>query len=339
MKAMRQIEEICEPAVLVSLADEWWDLWHRSPAATPFQSPAWLIAWWNAFAPGKLMTVAVRDRGRLVALAPFYLEAGPLGRRILPVGISLSDYVDILIDPVADDAGDAIVHHLSNCRKGWNALEMADLAPEACALGLPCPAQCSDCVDSSASCPVLHLHAGSADAGAHPAIPPRQRRKLRMARHRAERSRGAAILSTTDQTPREWMRTLVNLHATRWQERGHPGVLADARVQAFQGQALTAMCEHGIARLFALSIGTELAGIYYGFLHRGRAYAYLGGFDPQFAYYSPGTILIGLAIEDALREGVDEFHFLRGREPYKYAWGAVDRQTLRRTFVRHGGNV
>ena len=330
---MLEVEEICEPDALASLADDWWELWHRSPTATPFQSPAWLIAWWNAFAPGKLMALAVRDRGRLIALAPFYLENGPLGRRILPVGISLSDYIDILIAPAAVEAGNAIVHYLSRRRDEWEALELTDLVPDASALALACPLHCSDSVEASATCPVLHLRAGYADAGAHPAIPPRQRRKLRMARHRVERGRNASIISTGDRTPQEWMAMLVELHATRWQERGHPGVLADAQVQEFQRQALAELCERGIARLFALRIGPELAGIYYGFLHHHRAYAYLGGFDPRFAYFSPGAILIGHAIEDALRNGACEFHFLRGREAYKYAWGAVDRQNLRRTFV------
>ncbi len=336
---MLQVDKICDPGGLVSLEEEWWELWRRSPVATPFQSPAWLIAWWTAFAPGKLTTVAVRDQGRLVALAPLYLEDGSLGRRILPVGISLSDYVDILIDPDASDAGQAIVHHLSGNRQAWSAWEMTDLAPDAAALALPCPAQCSDEVRTSETCPVLHLGSDTADAGTHPAIPPRQRRKLRMARHRVEHSPGAAILSTAERTPREWMDALITLHASRWQERGAPGVLADTRVQSFHGQALAAMCAHGLARLFALTIGSDLAGIYYGFLHRDRAYAYLGGFDPRFAYYSPGTILIGHAIEDALRDGVREFHFLRGHEAYKYAWGAVDRHTLKRTFVREGGHA
>jgi CelD/BcsL family acetyltransferase involved in cellulose biosynthesis len=35
--------------------------------------------------------------------------------------------------------------------------------------------------------------------------------------------------------------------------------------------------------------------------------------------------MIGHAVEQAAAEGLLEFHFLRGREPYKYAWGAVDR--------------
>jgi CelD/BcsL family acetyltransferase involved in cellulose biosynthesis len=35
-------------------------------------------------------------------------------------------------------------------------------------------------------------------------------------------------------------------------------------------------------------------------------------------------VLLGLVLEDALREGVREIDFLRGAERYKYAWGAKD---------------
>jgi CelD/BcsL family acetyltransferase involved in cellulose biosynthesis len=39
---------------------------------------------------------------------------------------------------------------------------------------------------------------------------------------------------------------------------------------------------------------------------------------------SAGTQIVAHAIEEAAREGATEFHFLRGGEAYKYAWG-VDR--------------
>ena len=41
--------------------------------------------------------------------------------------------------------------------------------------------------------------------------------------------------------------------------------------------------------------------------------------------YSPGTLLIAYALEDAVSRGDSEFDFLRGNEPYKYRWGARDR--------------
>jgi CelD/BcsL family acetyltransferase involved in cellulose biosynthesis len=68
--------------------------------------------------------------------------------------------------------------------------------------------------------------------------------------------------------------------------------------------------------------------------HGGRSYAYLCGFDPDFDYESPGTILIAHAIEQAVRQRDAEFHFLRGGEQYKYRWGAVDRWNQHRVIAR-----
>ena len=50
--------------------------WQASPSATPFQSPAWLIPWWDVFGPGVLAVHAVYAGDELVGLAPLYHERG-----------------------------------------------------------------------------------------------------------------------------------------------------------------------------------------------------------------------------------------------------------------------
>jgi CelD/BcsL family acetyltransferase involved in cellulose biosynthesis len=92
-----------------------------------------------------------------------------------------------------------------------------------------------------------------------------------------------------------------------------------------------------VLRLLELRIAGLSAAVYYGFHHRKRAYGYLTGFDPDFSFESPGVILLAHAMEYAIREGASEFHFLRGREPYKYGWGAEDRWNYRRVFRRVDG--
>jgi CelD/BcsL family acetyltransferase involved in cellulose biosynthesis len=47
-------------------------------------------------------------------------------------------------------------------------------------------------------------------------------------------------------------------------------------------------------------------------------------------------VLINAAIEHAIREGCEEFDFLRGVEPYKYAWGAANQHTYRLCWSRKG---
>lgn len=329
MTAGRTVDVAADLDALEALAPEWWALWRRTPNATPFGSPAWLIPWWRHFHPGALWVIAVRVEGALVGLAPFYLEDGPQGRRILPVGISLSDHCDVLIDPAfAQIAAAAIVAHLESRSALWDGWDLEELPPDAAALALPVPAGCDETLGPQSACPVLALEAGLA------VIPKRKLRKLRMAHHRLDRRDGAEILRVEPDRSGDFLAELSRLHGARWRSRGEAGVLADGTVQRFQADAIAPLGEAGLLRLLLLRIGGVTAGAYYGFHHGSRAYAYVGGFDPAFTFESPGTVLTGHAIEQAVREGAQEFHFLRGEEAYKYEWGALDRWNVRRSFRR-----
>ena len=67
---------------------------------------------------------------------------------------------------------------------------------------------------------------------------------------------------------------------------------------------------------------------------RQRTYLYISGFDPEYAPLSPGTLMFGHSIAHAMGEGAREFDFLRGRERYKYFWGARDRPCYGRMLER-----
>lgn len=325
--------EIRSAEALAALEPEWWDLWWRCSVATPFQSPSWLLSWWNAFAGGQLSAVAVRANGRLVGLAPFYVDFGPLGQRLLPLGMSVSDYLDILADDdYADTVPGVLVRSIAELSMPWDSWELTELGVTAIGLGVRPPEGCTEESDAVSVCPVLALPRRLADL--HTVIPPRKRRDLRAARHRAERRGTVDIVASTTANADVALARLIDLHRARWQSRGGNGVLADPRVQRFHADAVPGLMRAGIARFYTLEIAGRVAGVYYGFTHLGRAYGYLTGFDPAFEYDSPGTILIGHAIEEAVHEEAREFHFLRGSEKYKYQWGARDRWNRRRVFRR-----
>jgi CelD/BcsL family acetyltransferase involved in cellulose biosynthesis len=105
-------------------------------------------------------------------------------------------------------------------------------------------------------------------------------------------------------------------------------------VRAFHREAAHGFCEAGMLRLYRLWIAGAVVGVYYGFHCNGSAYAYLGGFEPDMPRLSPGAQLLHHAIRQAVTDGAHEFHFLRGGESYKYAWGAVDRFNSARTLRR-----
>ena len=130
-----------------------------------------------------------------------------------------------------------------------------------------------------------------------------------MARNRTAR-RSWRLAAAESGTLAAALADLFRLHGARWHSRGEPGVLHDAAVRQFHLTAAPKLLEAGVLRLTVLSIDGSVAGVYYGLGHRRRAYAYIGGFDPDFAFESPGTILLGAAIEAAVAEGRERVPFL-----------------------------
>ena len=61
---------------------------------------------------------------------------------------------------------------------------------------------------------------------------------------------------------------------------------------------------------------------------------YNSSFDPTLAALAPGMVLVWELVERAAKEGCHTFDLLRGDEPYKYRFGAVDRELRTLTLVR-----
>ncbi|HEY8468034.1 MAG TPA: GNAT family N-acetyltransferase [Longimicrobiales bacterium] len=336
------VTEITDPAALEALRPEWARLWERCPDATPFQSPDWLLAWWNVFGHGRLLALILRHDDRLVGLAPLFLDGDrPSGaeqqgsvRRVLFLGTGVTDHLDCLLEPgFAEPGGEAILAYLHAHASRWDVLDLHQLRPGSALLRVRPPAGWSERLEQQESCPVLALPSRSEDLAAAGAT---LAERVRYYRRRAERIAPLRFETAEGRDVEPRLEDLFQLHGKRWAMRGQPGVLADAAVRAFHRRAAAGLAERGVLRLHALWLGTDLAAVFYGFMHRRRAYVYLAGFEPRFASLSVGAVLLGYAIDEAIREGAIEFDFLRGREEYKYRWGARDCWSRRRV-LRHAG--
>src|SRR3954469_13816016 len=103
---MVQIELIASPEGMMALAARWTALWRRQPAATPFQHPAWLAAWWRQFGNERPRLITAWSGADLVGILPLYEYEDVDERKLLPLGIGLSDYIDALCDPAHPEAVD-----------------------------------------------------------------------------------------------------------------------------------------------------------------------------------------------------------------------------------------
>jgi CelD/BcsL family acetyltransferase involved in cellulose biosynthesis len=69
----------------------------------------------------------------------------------------------------------------------------------------------------------------------------------------------------------------------------------------------------------------EPVGLLYGFVWDGVFAFYQSGWDPKWSAFSLGALLIDQGIRLAGPAGIHTWDFLRGAQPYKYRFGAVDR--------------
>ena len=310
--------------------DEHWDLHRRDPRATPFQSPAWLDAWWAHLGGGERVDAQARDGdGRLVAALPLFVWNDGGVRRLVPVGAGHSDYCDALVDPSAD-AMPALWDAILASADRWDELLLPDLRPDSPLLEQP-PADWIATDEPGETCPVMPL----------PDRPPllagmskSKRRKVVHDRNRAAALGGVAESIAGPAEIDEALDALFRLHADRWSAAGEPGVLADACVQAFHRAAAPALAEAGLLRLAVVRHEGRIVAVLLGFADGRRGYSYINGVDQGVPGQSFGTLAFACAIEDALAGGAAEYHFLRGEEPYKYAWGAEPRATVRRIVRR-----
>ncbi|HMB04202.1 MAG TPA: GNAT family N-acetyltransferase [Isosphaeraceae bacterium] len=319
------VEEITTTDAPGALRDEWSALWSRCPGATPFQAPEWLIPWWRAFGDGVPWTLALRHEGRLVGLVPLFLPA-PRGRTVLLVGTGNTDLLDALVEPGFEGRGaEAAFAHLAANADRWDACDFQQLREGSPLLRAGAPAGWADGVVAQDVCPTLDLPDG---------IPIGRLKRLRSERRRAGRV-GPVRFERADQSNFATLfPEFLRLHEARWSAQGQPGVLHDPIVRRFHEEAASAFLRAGMLRLYVLFVDSRAIASFYGFAGRSRMFYYLGGFDPEFASLSPGTLIVGYAIEEAVREGAEAFEFLRGREPYKYGWGAKDRLNVRRLIDR-----
>jgi len=71
--------------------------------------------------------------------------------------------------------------------------------------------------------------------------------------------------------------------------------------------------------------GTPVAA-WYGFRFAGNEFAYQSGRDPALDGRSVGFVLMVHSMREALHDGMREYRFLRGGEPYKRRFANEDRQ-------------
>jgi len=120
--------------------------------------------------------------------------------------------------------------------------------------------------------------------------------------------------------------SLFDLHFARSQEKGIQSTFVSSRIASFHKNLAKCIKDSGWFRLYLLEHQDKIICALYGFLFNNSFYAYQSGFDPSWSKYSPGSVIIHIALEDLREEKVRDFDFLGGKSSYKQYWSETTRR-------------
>ena len=317
-----RIELLKNTAALEAFAPQWHGVWQADEAATPFQSPAWMLPWWHQFGQAETRTAVVFGGDQPVALLPFYVYPEPNTgeRKLLLIGAGTTDYLDGLFAPAC--SAQHVQLGLDALREagGWDTIAAMQLRPGSL-LYSALRAYPGAEMFASESC-------SQVPASTMADLPVKIRRKAMYYRNRALRLGELRFHVADARNCLNVFSMLQTLHTQRWNARGEAGVLADERVLAMHREAVPRLQAEGLLRLCSLMLGEETLGVLYSFIDppgrkRRTQYIYLTAFSGEHAELRPGTLLLAYAIEHAAREGIAVVDMLRGDEAYKEIWHAA----------------
>ena len=336
---------------LEALRPGWQALCDRCPTRTPFQRPDWLLPWIRHQGPTEPWIMAVHSDENLVALAPLFRyereQDGRWQRVLALLGAGISDHLDLLIEPGHEPrALAAILAKLRARRADWDVCELDEQQPGSpLATGALSPDRSRGWVPDwvpgwvieispQSVCPRLPLPPRVEQLDQH--VPASHLQRFRQYQRRARREGALRLEHAGDGDRERLLDELFRLHALRWQQSGEPGVLAQPHLRALHAQVAEAFAARDALALYGLWLDDWLIACLYGFFEARTFYFYISGFHPAAAHLNPGTLIVGMVIEDAIERGMTQFDFLRGSEPYKYWWGATDRENVRVSLRRSG---
>ena len=311
---------------------QWDELLSQSVTDVPFLRYGYLKHWWEFKGGGewpqdaRLCILTGWESGDLMGIAPLFSVNENGRERVYFLGsIEISDYLDVIVRPADAEAFiRSVLEHLASTHeidvKCLSLVNIPDKSPTNVLFEKSAPdAGWSVKVENAYHTPAIPL---AADWDTYLAgIDKKQRHEIRRKLRRAEESA-----------------------EVKWYFADDPDTL-DAEINAFfdlmvvdedkklfltdpmrdQMRAIIHWAfEAGYLQLSFLTIeGVKAAG-YLCFDYDGHILVYNSGFDFRFSQYSPGWVLLGFLIQNAIEHGKRSFDFMRGDEDYKYRFGGVD---------------
>lgn len=325
-----KVERIRDPKGFQKIQDVWNILLHSSDQECPFLAHEWISSWWKCFSEDDFLEILLLkdEKGNPVGIAPLMVQKNTL---CFIASEEVSDYCDFVVEKGRNEEFfKNVLNHVKTTHPDIEKIDLINIKSTSPTLDiLPRMASkygysCSKTEIEVA--PLLELPSSYEDYLGN--LSKKKRHELRRKLRRMESLEGIRVEKITDtKNLPTYIDKFIALHRQR----------SPSKAKFWKKPKMTAFF-HEMARRFSLRKWIEMNVLFYedrmlaallNFTYADRIYFYNVAFDKDFARYSPGIYLFNHSIQEAISTRKKCADFLRGREEYKYYFGAEDSKIFR----------
>lgn len=323
------VDTVTTMAGLRSLAPDWLELCRRCDATSAYQSPGWVIPWFDYFGgDSEVETLVIRRGDELVGVVP--LARRSLGgrhgwTRLWSAGSEHGDYGEPPLADDRDEVADFVIDHLvDRVHRGRTAVDLrrlVDDGPLAAALARRHDVRIVPIQEMNVSAYVrfdlmddpttfLDKHA--------------KKNRLAQKKTKLEAEVGDVRFVPSDPAVDEVLAFMRAQMADRFGDDG-PKIFSTPRRSAFTAASTAQLVADGIARLSTIRAGERLLAVEIvhvcGAIHTWD----FGAYDVSLARFSLGQMVLHEILRQAVAEQATAVDLRAGDFPYKYAWSNAGR--------------
>lgn len=288
--------------------DFWLDLVLRQPRPSPFLTPSFLKPWAASFA--KEVRIGLWNKKGIIMLHRLSQGWELLG------GQDLADRLDGL------SADPEFWHELRReAPKLGLPLIFPNLSSDSEALKYSTTKDSLEVTDDS---PYLALEGFKGDFASYLLfLPKKARHELKRKIAKAQRE---ALSPLTLDLSQDSIDDFLRLHRL---SKSSKASFMQSKMEGFFRALCSSLSKAQMLNIWTLKEGDIAISSALEIRFAGVAHLYNSGYNPAYSALSPGLILIARCIEEAMLDGLKEYDFLRGEEPYKYQLGGQKRPVYR----------
>lgn len=299
-----------------------------------FLTHEWFYSWWKCFSEGKSLEILrfQDEQGEMIGIAPLMTEENIL--RFI-ASQEVTDYCDFI---TAKGRGEEFYENLLGYLKiqysGIKRIELINIkssSPTLVFLPQVAPKHDFSCLSFEVEvAPILELPSSYEDFLR--LLNRKSRHELRRKLRRMDNLQGVKIVKAAD--PKGLLtsiETFIDLHRKSapskrefWQRRG--------MVDFFREIILQFYPKKWVKLNFLLHEEKIMASLL-NFSYEDQIYFYNIAYNKDYALYSPGLFLFNHCLKQAIIEKKKKADFLRGREKYKYYFGAKESKIFHLTLT------